>query len=255
MDYAATRPGDRAIAGISTAVLIGILIFIAFYITFITPIPPFEESKNEGIEVNLGFANEGMGENFSDAPYNPSNPSPDKSNPDQSNPSPQNNQLTADDPTAPPVKNNPKPPSNTQNPDQSVLDAFKNFNNNDPTNPNSDGNSDKPNNQGKPDGNDSPNYDGDGGKGKFKWSLKDRKLKSPPEKIKNFEEEGQIVVDIIVDKNGKVIWAEANRSLSINPNYLLCAKARQAAFTTQFNPSPDGTLEQKGTITFVFTLK
>jgi TonB family protein len=254
MDYAATKPGDKAIAGVSTAVLIGLLIFIAFYITFITPIPPFEESKNEGIEVNLGFADEGMGDDFSDVPYNPSNPLPDKSNPNQSNSSPQNNQLTADDPTNPPVKNNPNPPKNTQNPDKSVLDAFKNFSNNDPTNPNSDGDGDKPNNQGKPDGTNTPNYDGPGGKG-FKWNLKGRALKSPPEKITNFEEEGQIVVDIVVDKNGKVIYAEANRAKSINPNYMLCAKARQAAFTTQFSPSPDGTIEQKGTITFVFTLK
>ena len=249
---------ERTLAAIITSLLLCLLILIAFYIQFITPIPPFEASGKDGIEVNFGFDQVGMGNQFSDAPFNPDNSKPDPKNNTASGTQDEPS-LTADDPSNPPVKNNPKPnpvKDNTPKPDKSLSDAFSNFSNDNPKNPNSDGTGNQGGNQGDPKGNDSPNYDGTGGGGKgYKWDLKGRSMKNAPARIKDFDEEGIIVVEIVVDKMGNVTEAEVNRGKSVNPNYMLCVKARQAALMVKFSPSTDGTLEQKGSITFVFSLQ
>jgi TonB family protein len=74
----------------------------------------------------------------------------------------------------------------------------------------------------------------------------------PPSLPKNITEEGKVVVEIVVDKNGNVIRAEANgRGTNTNSSNLKTI-ARQAAFATKFNVSgAEG--EQKGTLTMVFS--
>src|SRR5262245_20661647 len=61
---------NRLIAmGITTLVAVLLLVAILL-IKFITPIPPFEESTQGGLEVNFGFDAEGMGDNNSMEPVN-----------------------------------------------------------------------------------------------------------------------------------------------------------------------------------------
>ncbi len=86
------------------------------------------------------------------------------------------------------------------------------------------------------------------------YALKGRKLLKRPELLDNSQEEGTVVVQIIVDENGKVIDAIPGvRGTTTNSAYLR-ALARQAAKTARFSPSPTGIKEQKGTYTFVFRL-
>ena len=76
-----------------------------------------------------------------------------------------------------------------------------------------------------------------------------------PDKLTDSEEEGIVVVEIIVDENGKVIKATPGQRGSTTTSAKLFAKARQAVRQAKFNPSPDGAKEQRGTWTFVFTLE
>ena len=143
------------------------------------------------------------------------------------------------------------------------------FNKNKGQNGGGDGNSGHAGNDGSPDGN--PNTHGQGGdgsgpdkgpgdgsgtpgkgKGGVGFSLDGRKMMTPPVLPKNITEEGRVVVEIVVDKNGTVIKAEANGRGTNTNSANLKTIARQAAFATKFNVSgAEG--EQKGTLTMVFS--
>lgn len=86
------------------------------------------------------------------------------------------------------------------------------------------------------------------------YSLRGRKLLERPQLLDNSQEEGVVVVEIIVDENGKVIDAVPGQRGSTTTSAYLYTLARQAAKTAKFNASPDGIKEQKGTYTFVFRL-
>ena len=85
--------------------------------------------------------------------------------------------------------------------------------------------------------------------------LENRQLVLKPETILNDTEEGKVVVEIIVDENGKVISALPGLRGSTTTSALLYKRAVNAAYTAKFNPSKEGIREQRGTYTFVFTLE
>lgn len=87
------------------------------------------------------------------------------------------------------------------------------------------------------------------------YFLMNRMLISKPEVILNSSEEGKVVVEIIVDENGKVIRATPGQRGSTTTSSNLFAKATQAAYQAKFNSSPEGIKEQRGTYTFIFTLE
>jgi protein TonB len=80
-------------------------------------------------------------------------------------------------------------------------------------------------------------------------------LLQKPDRMTDSQEEGNVVVEIIVDETGKVIKATPGQRNSTTTSSNLYAKARQAALTVKFNPSPEGIKEQRGTYTFVFLLE
>ncbi|HOS72979.1 MAG TPA: energy transducer TonB [Bacteroidales bacterium] len=69
-----------------------------------------------------------------------------------------------------------------------------------------------------------------------------------------YQTEGRVVVEIRVDRSGKVIAANpgAKGSTSLDENLLKLAKS--AAEKAQFNPDPDAPFTQVGTITYIFKL-
>ncbi len=69
------------------------------------------------------------------------------------------------------------------------------------------------------------------------------------------QETGKVVVDIIVDKSGKVISAIPGGRGSTTTSSYLYRLAKEAALATPFNASPDNKETQKGTITFNFVLE
>jgi hypothetical protein len=254
MDAIVIEKQNRAYASVGTLVLMGLLLLLIFLITIQAPNPPFEASGTEGpdltLATNFGITNEGMGDNFQ--PDQQSQVTP---------PAPQNDHLITDDSPDNNVHVNSSPnPNNNhpqdQHPDQNLQNALNNFPNN---NNGGDGDHDKPGDQGDPNGGDSHNYNGNaptgsGGNG-IEHTLTGRSINVYPPVITNFSEDGIIVVEIVVDKNGKVTFAEVNRAKSTNPTYDLCSYARQQALKTVFTFSDKKGDEQKGTITFKYIRK
>jgi outer membrane biosynthesis protein TonB len=89
----------------------------------------------------------------------------------------------------------------------------------------------------------------------FSYNLAGRKVFAPPRIFDNSQETGKVVVEIKVDKYGNVLDAIPGARGSTTTSSNLFKKAKEAALKAKFNASPDGTEEQRGTITFVFVMQ
>jgi len=134
------------------------------------------------------------------------------------------------------------------------------------TDPNSSGqgNSNKPGNQGSPDGvaGGAQNGTGSGigngaGNGRgtaITYSISGRKVKTLIKPTYPGNEEGIVVVEVTVDKTGKVNKATPGVTGSSSMNAGLWEAARKAALSTKFNENVDAPVFQTGTITYHFVL-
>jgi len=77
---------------------------------------------------------------------------------------------------------------------------------------------------------------------------------SLPQPQYNIQEEGVVVVQITVDKYGKVVSAEYQLKGSTTQNSVLKERAIEAAKRAQFNADPNAPAFQKGTITYTYVL-
>lgn len=85
------------------------------------------------------------------------------------------------------------------------------------------------------------------------FSLSGRTLTgSLPKPVENCNEEGVVVVEIVVDKTGKVTAAQAILRGSRNLTSCLRKAAEDAALRARFNSDASAAAEQKGTITYTF---
>lgn len=274
---------------ISLAISLSILgLLLLFLFLFIIPIPNplFPESTapaGGGTEINFGTYDEGTGNVEGNGIGNATSvvENTEATPPPTPNTNSENivTSETGEDVNI--TKTNPKVENNTTviTPTKSKVEVKpktaaellkEKFLKNQGKNGGGDGNSGHAGNDGSPDGN--PNTHGTGGtnggpdngngpdkgpntghgNGGVGFSLAGRSMIKPPSLPKNITEEGKVVVEIVVDKNGNVIRAEANgRGTNTNSSNLKTI-ARQAAFATKFNVSgAEG--EQKGTLTMVFS--
>jgi outer membrane biosynthesis protein TonB len=86
------------------------------------------------------------------------------------------------------------------------------------------------------------------------YNLAGRKALSTPKEQPDCQEEGIVVVRIIVDKNGKVISAVAGVKGSTNTAPCLQKPAKEAALRTTWNADEKAPANQTGTIIYKFTL-
>ena len=102
----------------------------------------------------------------------------------------------------------------------------------------------------------SKNRTGSGlGKSGSGFSLTGRSLNgSLPQPSYSIQEEGIVVVEVTVDKYGKVIAAEYQLKGSTTQNSTLIKAATDAAKKARFNSDPNASAFQKGTITYHFEL-
>ncbi len=75
-----------------------------------------------------------------------------------------------------------------------------------------------------------------------------------PKPTYNIQKEGIVVVEITVDRNGKVVSAEFKLKGSTTQDNYLVAKAIEAAKKAKFNSDRESAAYQKGTITYHFVL-
>lgn len=120
----------------------------------------------------------------------------------------------------------------------------------------SEGNSTGIGEQGSPNGlKDIDRYEGNGGSGGGPaYDLGGRGAKSISSPNKDFNEEGKIVVDIWVDKEGRVQRAEIGKGTTVT-NSAMRASALLAAQSSIFNKDDKAADLQKGTITYTFIIR
>lgn len=252
---------NRLIAMGITTLVAALLLVIILLIKFITPIPPFEESTQGGLEVNFGFDDAGMGDNNSLQPVtNEQNAKTEAaSQPETSTSSEMISSEEASEVVAPPVKNT-QPEVKTETPpqpDQDLLKALNKVHSSSGSNT-GDGNSNVPGNQGDPNGTLNSNvYSDFGGTGGVRGKLKGsgRKMIGDVAIYDNSQETGIVAVEILVDKYGKIIKAEPVLMGSTTTSSVLWKKAKDGLINqVLFNQSASGE-EARGTIYINFTVR
>ncbi|WP_372750891.1 TonB family protein [Labilibaculum sp.] len=111
-------------------------------------------------------------------------------------------------------------------------------------------------NQGAPNGSvDSDNYTGSGlGSKGVSYSLSGRNSLSIPKPQYQLQESGKVVVEITVDKTGKVVSARPGMPGSTTSNSTLFDAAKKAAMKATFNSDNTAPAYQQGSITYHFQL-
>ena len=243
---------DKGIAVAGTIVVHALALLVLFLMAFRTPLPlPGEE----GVEVDLGMMNQGMGN------IQPEKPAiPQAAQPQQQPNKSKEDIVTQNDDEAPaiekPKNTKPKQEKPAEEPKPKVNDRalFKGSNN--PQSGGSEGITGQPGDQGKPDGMKGVRqYDGNGGKGNGAgYDLGGRGAKSLHRPNDDFPEEGIVVVDIWVNRTGQVTRAEIATKGTTVINQAMREKAKQAALRSAFASDPNAPEEQHGTITYTFVI-
>ncbi|MCG1037789.1 energy transducer TonB [Polaribacter sargassicola] len=86
------------------------------------------------------------------------------------------------------------------------------------------------------------------------YNLAGRKALSTPKQQPDCQEEGTVVVRIVVDKNGKVVSAEPGYKGTTNSDPCLLKPAKEAALQTKWNADDEAPSRQVGTIIYKFSL-
>jgi TonB family protein len=263
-------------AGLSgTLFFHGALLLILFLIKLVSPPLPDEE---EGILINFGNSEQGMGEIQPTQISNANSPQeanadqlkePEVSNPTPVKPQPNVTQdveeapkISKDKPKVKPVETTkpvtkpvvqPKPPEDPK-PDPRALYPGKKNTDGKGT-PGNEGETGRPGDQGRPDGSmDSKSHTGTGkGDSGISFDLAGRNMLRKPTINDQSQEFGKVIIEVTVDKDGNVTQVTGPARGSTTSAPILVNKAKQAAREAKFSKSPSGVEEQRGTITFVFS--
>lgn len=250
----------RAWALTGTLIFHAVVIILLFWFALRTPLPlPGEE----GVEVNLGNSDDGMGEiqpeeaallQSSVVPKTPSRADDEIiTEANDENPSLEKvNKKTNKKNSVSPVVSKPEPEVAKQ-PVVNPNALFKGKSNK-TTKGGSEGITGKPGDQGKPNGSpDARGYDGPGGKGNgISFDLGGRGAKNLPKPAYNSDDQGIIVVTIFVNREGRVTRARAGAKGTTISDQQLQQQAENAALKAMFMPDPSASEEQKGTIKYTF---
>ena len=264
MKYLETEYERKSFAISATIVAILLFLFFVFGLTYMDP-PP-----ENGIAINFGNTDFGSGETNTTETVKTA-PQPTESTPQ---PTPTTEEvITQESVDAAVIKATKKPEPTkevkkevqpkkveTQKPSQKTTDALSSLLNgpkNDGKASDGDGDSNQAGNQGKIDGSIYANsYYGDGsgtnGTGKGSWGLKGRKLSKPGAVTTNCNDEGTVVVEVKVNKNGAVTNAKFSPSGSNTTSKCLQEAAIKSAYKYLWNDDNNAPDNQIGFIVFNF---
>lgn len=154
--------------------------------------------------------------------------------------------------TPKPVEKAPEPPK----PSKSTTNALSNLLNK-PEASGGEGNDNKPGDKGKVNGD--PNasaYNGNGGIGNHgNYSLGGRDPRNKPQPTYDGNDQGIVVVRILVDRNGRVFKAEAGVKGTTVTDRTLWKRAEEAALKTIWEPKADAPARQEGKIIYNFSIR
>ena len=235
------KNNTRAIIG---TVLFHALLLVCFiFFGFSTPLPL---PKEIGVEVNLGYSDDGTGDI---EPIDPVSNNASLTKPDN-----RDDYITQNTEEAVSLNKNDNKTNKTETEEFKVnQNALYNGNKNNKGG--SQGITGKEGNQGNPNGNpNSGNYNGNSpsGKGGPSYKLTGRNSKSLPKPNYNLTEEGIVVVEIWVDKLGNVTKTNAGARGTTTTDQQLWKLAVEAALRSKFDAKASAPEEQKGTITYNF---
>jgi len=255
------------IGGIAgTVIFHGIILALLFLLGLTTPLPlPGEE----GVEVNLGYSDQGMG---TDQQLQPAPAEEISSPPPQSSPQEEEKIVTQETEEAPaiekPRKEKPKPvtkpaeetPKEVQ-PEEKPAEqpkvnpkALYKGKSNTTTEGGQEGQTGQAGDQGNPNGDpNATNYEGNGGKGNGPgFDLGGRGARILPSPSYTSNEQGDVVVEIYVDRQGNVISARPGVRGTTTQDARLWEVAKDAAMQSKFDADPNALEKQRGTITYKF---
>lgn len=251
-----------------------IILLLLIFRMSLTSIPPEQEG---GIAITFGTNKVGRGEISPAQPsqaVSPPDPSPTPPQPTETTPQPAENVLTQDtdeETVAIPKKETKKPKKEPQpekkkkeqKPEASTTNALANvLNASNKTSAQGKGNGNqgddnldgyKGDPKGDPYSNSFYGGDGSGGNGKG-WGLNGRRYISGEKIFQDCNESGFVVVQIEVDRSGKVIRAKAGEKGTTNKAPCLLEAARKSALTYRFNPDDKAPQTQIGFISMHFKL-
>lgn len=242
---------SKLISGISTAVIMLLIALVLISFGYDPPDPPIPE---EGVEVNVGDSDFGLGDNEEDASESSSYAPPAA----QNQVSTQNTESSVAMPstqrqgtiTNPNAKEQPVVESKEPEINRNALFTGKRNTGN---GGGSQGVTSGTGNQGSQNGTpESTNYSGNGGSGSF--TLAGRSAVSLPSPSYNSNQQGKIVVKIWVDQQGRVTRVDAPDKGSTITTGNMVEHAKQAALKARFNASPNAPEVQTGTITYIFKI-
>lgn len=256
------------IAGIVGTILFHAMMFaLLLFFGFSIPNPPPTEV---GFPINFGYEETGQGEIETGTSSASSQEMQEAINSDATNGSDKQS-LTQDIEDAVALKNKTSNKVNNSTSEQKIQEQQKTVEDPKP-NPNalfpgkgtgngtsgngagnSDGNTGGTGNQGSPDGGDKRGLGGSGDG--ISYSLGGRSANALPKPEYKVQEEGKVVVEIIVDRNGMVVRATPGAKGTTTMNKTLWNSAKKAALITHFNKKNDAAEEQKGFITYHFSLE
>ena len=253
---------DRTIAAVGTFLVHALIVLALFLMAFRTPLPlPGEE----GVEVDLGMYNQGMGEVQPEKSAIPQQSTAPKPQEDQTVKS-KEDIVTQDTEDTPSIKTEKKkekkeetvtkPKETPKEPEEPkpVVNQKALFKGSDKSQEGgSEGITGQPGDQGNPNGLAGvKKYDGQGGQGNGTgYDLGGRGAKTLQRPSRDFPEEGHIVVEIWVDREGNVVRANVGKGTDIS-NMDMRNMALEAARRSKFVADPTAPEEQKGTITYTF---
>jgi len=265
MEY--TEQNNYPKAFLATGIILAALIAICYFIVFTAPPKPDEGTG--GILVNYGTTDAGMGTDYMSVDQPSVAEKANHTLPTKATPAPPTEEkqadnsdkkvLTQNNEDAPALTTNTKKPSNTvatqatktvAKPVVNQNALYKGKTNNGTGS--GDGTTNTPGNQGKPTGSTlTPNYNGTGSGNGGNLNLGQRTFVTRPAVTDDKRRTGVIVIDIQVDKNGNVLYAEAGRGTTMT-DYDLIQKCENAVRNARISPLDTAPDTQKGSVKFVF---
>lgn len=242
---------NKIISGIVTAIIMAVVVAVLLAFGYDPPNPPIPE---EGVEVNLGDSDFGSG--IDPQPLSPAAATQAPSSPSQMatqhvEPTPS---VGANANSANTVKPTPEQPKVENIKPEINRNALFTGRRNQQSGTGSQGVTQGSGDQGSPNGSpNSNNYSGNGGNG-MNFSLAGRSNVTLPRPNYSSNEQGTVVIQIWVDRDGKVTRAEYQPKGSSTSNGYLVSQARAAALRARFNADPNAPDEQRGTITYIFKI-
>ena len=242
----------KIISGICTAIIMALVALVLLSFGYDPPDPPIPE---EGVEVNLGDSDFGSGDDPTPANTTSTYAPPAAQNQvatQQTEPTPSlnasNNQGNTVSPavTEQPTVEQKEPEINKN----ALFTGRRNQNSGSGSQGVSTGTGDQGKENGTPNSN---NYNGNGGSGS-NFSLKGRSAVSLPKPDYNSNQQGKIVIDIWVNQQGVVTRVEGPAQGSTITNGAMVEQAKKAARKARFNADTKALEEQKGSITYIFTI-